>query len=99
MRLDIHTRRSQPFCDQINRHSVSAEIFVRVERHTGVSKAQIRGKSRIKGVSHARQMAMYLSDCEGRSLGQTGMMVNRHHSTVLQGIRAHARRIGVESPR
>lgn len=99
MRLDISTPSSRPFCYQISRHTVTAEIFARVERETGVSKAQIQGKSRIRGVAEARQMAMYLSDLEGRSLNQTGMMVNRHHSTVLHGIRAHAKRIGVESPR
>lgn len=59
-------------------------IVKRVAATFGVSEADLRGPSRLRGVMRARQVAMYLArELTGLSLPRLGAAFGRDHSTVL----------------
>lgn len=63
-------------------------IVAAVGRRTGVSPADIRGRSRSRDVTYARHLAMYLLKEDARStIAEIGRCLgHRDHSTVLAGI-------------
>jgi len=71
-----------------------ADIIADVSRRTGVPVIEIRGLSRFKSISHARQIFMAEAYATGRfSLPQIGRFLGgRDHTTILSGIRRHAER-------
>jgi chromosomal replication initiation ATPase DnaA len=72
-----------------------AKIAARVAADRRVSVAELKGSRRDAWLARARQEAMWLMRQEGRwTLPQIGRFLNRDHSTVIHGIRAHERRIG-----
>lgn len=69
------------------------EILDDVSMMYGVSVADLRGPARTKGIAHARQHAMYLMAQQPHlSLPQIGRYLNRDHTTILHGVRAHKAR-------
>ncbi len=63
-------------------------IVAAVGRRTGVTPADIRGRSRSRDVTYARHLAMYLMKQDARStIAEIGRHLgHRDHSTVLAGI-------------
>lgn len=62
-------------------------------RYYGVTLGDIRGQSRRTDIVAARQCLMYWIHRAGRySSPQIGRFVNNDHTTVLHGIKAHAKR-------
>ena len=60
----------------------------------------LKGRSRKQKLSWARQEFMALAHASGKlSMPQIGQFLGRDHTTVLWGIRAHKRRVGVSSQR
>ncbi len=59
-----------------------------VSFETGFSVAEIRGMSRFRPLSRARQTAMWRASQAGLSLTQIGNFLSRDHTSVLYGIRA-----------
>ena len=76
-------------------------ILRKVERETGVSIKDMKGKRRIRGVSHARHEAMYLlranTSLSLPAIGQ--IMGGKDHSSVIYGICQHCKRNGLEVPK
>ena len=69
------------------------DILSEVARLRGVTPEAIVGRARCPAqLVHARQEVMARAVASGRSLPAIGRELNRHHSTVLDGARAHARR-------
>jgi len=67
----------------MNRRYSVAEIRRCVAQQYGVDEAALRGRSRVAGVKHARQVAMYLCrEMTGESLAAIGAEFARDHSTV-----------------
>jgi chromosomal replication initiation ATPase DnaA len=67
-----------------------AQIAQAVSLAHGITVADLRGPSRLKPVSEARQEFMALAMGEGRfSSPQVGRWLNRDHSTVLHGVKRH----------
>jgi chromosomal replication initiator protein len=81
-----------PFAASDGRHgdpTPDADVIVAaVGRRTGVSPADIRGRSRSRDVSYARHLAMYLLKEDARNtVAEIGRNLgHRDHSTVLGGI-------------
>lgn len=69
-------------------------ILEEVAAKHDVTVADIRGPRRRIEISHARQEAMYrlYSERKNLSLPMIGRMLSRDHTTVMHGIRAHAKR-------
>ena len=65
------------------------EIVDRVSRAFGVDPAQVRGKAKSRGVSQARQAAMYIL-CRGQGLSANGAgkLFDRDHTTVLYALKS-----------
>jgi chromosomal replication initiator protein len=64
----------------------------------GVSRQDLLSAKRTSRISHARQLAMYLTRQEtSLSLAQIAREFNRDHSTVLHAIRTVSTRLGPES--
>jgi chromosomal replication initiator protein len=63
-------------------------VIAAVSRRTGVTPADIRGRSRSRDVTYARHLAMYLLREDARStIAEIGRYLgHRDHSTVLAGI-------------
>lgn len=76
-------------------------ILRKVERETGITIAEMKGKRRTRGIAYARHEAMYLLRTNTTmSLPAIGRIFgNRHHASVLHGVREHAKRNGLEVPR
>lgn len=76
-------------------------LLRKVERETGITVNEIKGKRRTRGIAFARHEAMYLLRANtSMSLPQIGKALGgRHHTTVLHGIREHCKRNGLEAPR
>lgn len=70
-------------------------ILRHVAEETGVSAAELIGQGRKASIVRARQYAMYRMRQETRqSLPQIGAFLGgRDHTTVLHGVRAHAKRM------
>ncbi|MBI1682359.1 helix-turn-helix domain-containing protein [Caulobacter hibisci] len=64
----------------------------------GVSVEELRGPKRQRRISLARQHAMWLMNgLPHLSLPMIGRFLNRDHTTVLFGIRAHERRVAEQA--
>lgn len=62
------------------------------ERH-GLTLTQLRDHCRTRSIAYVRQEAMYEARVRaGKSLPMIGRYLNRDHTTVLYGVRAHERR-------
>lgn len=76
------------------------EIIGHTAEAFGVTRHQIRGRERTRHIAIARQCAMYFARKGGRSYPMIGRHFNRHHSTVLVGVKGfpeRARREGYAS--
>ena len=70
-----------------------ANILSEVALRHGVTVAQLKSDCRARDVIVARQEAMWRCHGEKRwSLKQIGRALNRDHSTILHGVRAHEKR-------
>ena len=70
-----------------------AEIVADVSRRHRVPPADIYGMRKFRQMVHARQEVMALAHAAGLSTTQIGRALGgRDHTTVMWGIRAHARR-------
>lgn len=71
------------------------QVIADVAEKHGVTVAQLQGSSRERSLSYARQEAMYEARrITQKSLPLIGQYLNRDHTTILHGVRAHAARIG-----
>ena len=75
-------------------------IIKKLARAHGLSVDDITGPSRMKHIIPARQEAMYRAAVElGMSYNQIGMSLGgRDHSTIIHGVKAHAKRNGLPIP-
>jgi len=72
-----------------------AEIVAQVAAEYGVTVDDIKSVWRTPEIVRPRQDAMWRLRQQGRwTLPQIGRFLNRDHSTVILGIRAHERRLG-----
>lgn len=72
------------------------EIAREVAEAYEVTVEDLRGRVRTRNIVLARHAAMYRMRMEaGRSYQQIGGYLNRDHTTVMSGIRAHAARHGL----
>lgn len=62
-------------------------IILFTAKETGVSAAALLGVTQVARVVRARQLAMLRLQKHGASLNQIGRVLNRHHTTVLYGVR------------
>lgn len=69
-----------------------AQILADVAQRHGIPIADIKSRSRLRPIVHARQEAMALMRDEGRSLTQIGLFLDRDHTSVIWGDRAHRQR-------
>lgn len=69
-------------------------IICRVASQTGVTVSEIEGRSRLQYINLARQRVMWEAYQTGvYTTTQIGIRLNRDHTTVIFGCRAHARRL------
>lgn len=59
---------------------------------TGISTADILGRSRLRTIVHARQLAMHMAHEAGAPCTQIARVFKRDHSTIIHGVRAEAAR-------
>lgn len=64
-----------------------ADICADVGDETGITTAEMRGKSREKHITVARHYAMWRARDAGFSYPEIGRFFNRDHSTVMHAIR------------
>ncbi len=77
------------------------DIEKQVAEDCGVSREAMKGMSRKRAVAWARHEAMFRMFTEIKprpSYKKIGNRFGRDHTTVIHGIRSHARRIGVADP-
>jgi chromosomal replication initiator protein len=69
--------------------ALDADVIQReVARYYKIAVDELRGERRVKHVSHARQVAMYLCrTLTQASLPEIGKKFNKDHSTVLTSVR------------
>lgn len=60
----------------------------------GITLADLKSPSRLKRIVHARHEFMAECAAVGRSTPQIGEFLDRDHSTVIHGVRAHKKRQG-----
>lgn len=60
---------------------------------TGVNRELILSPERSREVVKARQWVMYHARQRGHSFPNIGMAMDRDHSTIIHGVRAHAQRM------
>lgn len=79
---------------KIGRRPTMRAILQEVAEETDISLDDLLGQSRLKGISHARQYAMWRIRREtNRSLPEIGAFLGgRDHTTVLHGVRMHEKR-------
>jgi chromosomal replication initiator protein len=69
-------------------------VIAGVAAHYGLSFADMAGPLRARRFSRPRHIAMYLArEKTGKSLPLIGQRINRHHTSVLHGLRAVRRRL------
>lgn len=68
--------------------ATNQQICEAVSEVTGIDASAIRGKSRVKHVLKARQIAMFIMRSPKRrpSLKDVGRYFGRHHSTVINSV-------------
>ncbi len=82
--LDISTRRRGQISDIV--HEVSSG--------TGISCAEIYGRSRLGIISQARQVVMYLAAKRGLAVSKIASNLSRDRTTISHGIRVEKARRG-----
>lgn len=74
------------------------DILTRSAAVHSVEPREILGESRCKAIAHIRQEVMWLLKQEDRwSLPQIGQFLNRDHTSVLHGVRAHQARLDAQT--
>lgn len=68
------------------------QSVIDVSGATGISVAEIMGRSQTRHIAQARQLAYFVAHEAGASCAQIGRFFDRDSSTVSQGIRAEASR-------
>lgn len=72
------------------------ELLKSVSRTTGVSVADIKGRSRMRRIGHARQeFCYYARALTGKSFPQIARVIGRDHTSVIHAVDAHAKRHGL----
>jgi chromosomal replication initiation ATPase DnaA len=75
-------------------------ILRAVCRLNRVSLDELKSRSHARRIVRVRQQAMYLLRTRLRmSFSSIGRLLNRDHTTVLHGVRAHAERTGAPLPK
>lgn len=70
-----------------------ADIIERVSLETGIPIAELKSPGRRRPITYARQDFMARARATGRfSFAQIGRFLGRDHTTIVHGVRAHARR-------
>jgi chromosomal replication initiation ATPase DnaA len=90
-----------PFQAMMRRHfspepkiSTGAKVIGRVSRVTGVNPADIIGPSKTQRTFRARQfVSAILRKEHGWSYPRIGRLLNRHHSTIIECVRAYERSV------
>jgi chromosomal replication initiation ATPase DnaA len=70
-------------------------IIAHVAKITGVPQDDILSPKRDRVTARARQMVMWKAHQEGHSLPAIGKVLQRDHTSVLHGVRAINRRLGL----
>lgn len=70
------------------------QIIREIAQRNGVTLDEILEKGRTYRVSYPRQEAMYELRLRGLSTTRIGQLMNRDHTTIIFGCRAHAKRSG-----
>lgn len=68
-------------------NTVPVQFITAQARNRGITLSQMVGPSRDARAAHARQDAMLAAYEAGYSMSSIGRAFNRHHTTVLHGIR------------
>ena len=73
----------------INRHHISPKQLIdKVAKYYNLSSKDLLGKSRIKDIKNARQVAMYLMNEElGLSTVKIGSEFGKDHTTIMHGVK------------
>lgn len=73
------------------------EIAAQVAAKHGLTVSDLKGPRQLRGIAHPRQEAMWRMRRElNKSLPMIGAFLgDRDHTTVLHGVRAHAKRNGL----
>ena len=80
--------------DQTPRRARMVAVLGQVAAKHGVTPADIRGPSCVREIARARQEAMHELYALGwLSTPQVGRFLNRDHSTVVYGLKAHKARL------
>lgn len=82
-------RRELPFVmDHVTRENreVMGEIVDAAARESGISRADILGKSSVRDIARVRQYAMWKASQAGISSKQVGRFFGRDHTTVLHAV-------------
>lgn len=69
------------------------DVLAEVARERGLMPGEIAGPGRSAALVAARQEVMARAVEGGRTVTEVGRTLHRHHTTVLHGVQAHARRI------
>ena len=85
---------SRAFTDCVPQPKIRT-IIREVAKLTGVPQDDILSPKRDRVTSRARQMVMWKAHKEGHSLPQIGRVLGRDHTSVLHGVRAINRRLGL----
>ncbi len=97
--IAVHALTKQPLTDALaaqvlkdvlpaTKHLDAEQIQREVARYYKLAVDELRGERRVKHVSHARQVAMYLvRTMTQASLPEIGKKFNKDHSTVLTSVR------------
>ena len=76
-----------PIAQSSTRHISLKHVIDKVAKYYNLNSKDILGKSRIKDIKNARQVAMYLMNKElGLSTTKIGRELSKDHSTVIHGI-------------
>ncbi len=73
-----------------------ATLVAFVARRHGIEPAHIYGRSHRPEYAHPRQEVMFLADKAGHSQAAIGRALDRDHTTIIHGIRAHKSREGLK---
>lgn len=74
-----------------------SDLFAMIEDRHGVTKAEIKGRSRKRPICYARQHFMSEARAIGLSYPRIGQLLDgRDHATVIHGCKAHAQRAATQ---
>ena len=80
----------------IHRGQTIAALIRSVAQSARIEVADILSPKRARKYSIPRQFIMFMAFEMGFSLPRIGRILNRHHTTVLSGIRAERKRRGIK---